>query len=500
MRLRRTLYGTIIRWYTLCTVAVLIVYTVILHEEIERGRRVPFDVQLDAHGARVASCLYADQGMLDLVHLPVHELTNAIFAVYDMAWQPLLVSMPWYYVRWRTNHLAQAEFAERIAAGKRYHGRLRNALGQDMRVSLTCAHVPPLPRSLGGSTTNASPLRVYVITANVYEPIKEFVWRQKYRAAAAVVVVSLAALGSGVILARRGLRPIKRLTRIAQLVTPEDARTRLPVSTLPEELRELAQCVNAAFDRLGTALLAERTFTSAAAHELRSPLANLIARLDALLQRTDLPDDLRNQLSVVREEAARLTRITGQLLLLARLDRAAAGESFPMTEVDVEELVRDVADSLEPSVREKHLNVEIQADAGTRVRGHEEWLLRAVYNVFHNAIKFSPPHGHLQVHITPTADGKRVLLSVSDEGPGIPAEERQRVFDRFYRGASALGTEGSGLGLAIVADIVRAHHGEVFLSTGPGGRGTTITLILPCDPRNAPPAKRPQAADVRPLT
>lgn len=485
MRGRGTLYGTIIRWYTASIVAVLVVYTVILHEEIERGRRVPFDVQLDAQGARLASLLYDDGGTLDLLHLSVQDLTNTYFAVYSEDWKPLLVSQPWAVVGWRTNYLEQAEFAERIAAGKRYHGRLRNRHGEAMRMSVVRTKLTPLPRSFGGRGDEARGTPVYVISANVYEPIRRYVWRQKYRAGAAVAAISVAAVISGMVLARRGLRPLARLTRSARLITPEDARTRLPVQELPDELRELAQCLNAAFDRLDTALLAERKFTSAAAHELRSPLAGLTARVNALLQREDLPEDVRAQLATLREEAARLTRISGQLLLLARLDRAAAGETFPAAQLDLEEIVRDAADSLQPLAEEKQVRVEVAVDTPVQVYGHEEWLLRAVYNVLQNALKFSPAGSVVRAHLTTTADNKRALLSVTDEGPGIPEEDRRRVFERFYRGSAAHATEGSGLGLAIVADIVRAHRGDVYITSGPQGRGTTVTLILPRDFRNA---------------
>lgn len=479
MRLRRTLYGTIIRWYTLCTLAVLIVYTAILYDEIERGRRVPFDVHLDGQASRIASLLYDDGGTLDLTHLPVDDLSNSLFAVYTPAWKPLLVSLPWYHVRWHTNHLDHVEFAERIAAGKRYHGQFQNVHGDDLRISALRTEVRPLPRVLGGAPATGSAARVYVICAGVYEPMDRYIWRQKYRAGIAVIVISIAIMVSGVVLTRRGLRPIKRLARTAQLITPEDARTRLPVNELPDELRELAQCLNEAFDRLDTALMAERQFTSSAAHELRSPMAGLTARLDALLQRTDLPDDARAQVAELRAEAARLARVSGQLLLLARLDRAAAGEAFPTAPVDLEDIVRDAADSLQPAAAEKQLAIRIEPEPHTTVRGHEEWLLRAVYNVLNNAIKFSPPHAQVTIALTHTSDNKRVLLSITDEGPGIPPAERTRVFERFYRGSSAHAAEGTGLGLAIVADIVRAHRGEVFVSSGPGGRGTTITLILP---------------------
>jgi len=479
MRLRRTLYGTIIRWYTLCTLAVLIVYTAILYDEIERGRRVPFDVHLDSQASRIASLLYDDNGTLDLTHLPVHDLSNSLFAVYTSAWEPMLVSLPWYYVRWHTNHLDQAEFAQRIAAGKRYHGQFLNAHGDDLRISALRTEVAPLPRVLGGVQATGGAARVYVICADEYEPIQGYIWRQKYRAGIAVAVIIIAVMLSGVILTRRGLKPVTQLARTAQLITPEDARTRLPVQELPDELRELAQCLNAAFDRLDRALMAERSFTSSAAHELRSPMAGLTARLDALVQRPDLPEDVRGHLTELRAQAARLARVSGQLLLLARLDRAAAGEAFPTTLLDLEDVVHDAVDSLQHAAAEKQIGMAIEADARPSVRGHEEWLLRAVYNVLSNAIKFSPLGGSVRVQVTHTADKKRVLLSVMDEGPGIPPAERPRVFERFYRGSGAQQADGTGLGLAIVAEIVRAHRGEVFVSGGPGGRGTTFTLILP---------------------
>ena len=119
----------------------------------------------------------------------------------------------------------------------------------------------------------------------------------------------------------------------------------------------------------------------------------------------------------------------------------------------------------------------LQGDAS--VHGHEEWLLRAVYNLVGNAVKFTALNSAVIVRIEPTADDKRVMLGVSDAGPGIPPEDRTRVLERFYRSKQTMHTEGTGFGLAIVHDVVKAHHGEIFISNGPAGKGTHITIIIP---------------------
>ncbi|MCX7004034.1 MAG: HAMP domain-containing sensor histidine kinase [bacterium] len=478
IRLRTSLFRHIVLWYTVCTMLIVAIYTLILYGEVKRGRERPFDVRLDAMAAELADDLQHSGGQLDIARLSAADLSTRAFAIFSPNWELLLASVPWQNVTWSTNTIHFGQFLERTRAGKRYHAPAKDGAGQDLRLSIAHAEIAPLvgEEAVPGATNS---LPVYVAVADMFEPTDQFLWRQKYRMATAFVVVCIAVLVSGLLVARLGVWPITLLATTAERITPEDSRTRLPVTKLPHELRVLALTLNQAFDRLDAALQSERTFTAAAAHEIRSPLAALIARAQRIRYDAALPPPLAAQLDAVLGEAERLTRLSGQLLLLARLDRAAAGEAFPTQAVDLAEVAQDVLDSLREAAAARDVHLHLRTQGATVVQGHEEWLLRAVYNLVNNAINYTARETNVVVALEPTADGTRVLLSVSDAGPGIAPGERAKVVQRFYRGDRTRATEGTGLGLAIVRDVLRAHKGELFIAEGTGGIGARITMIVP---------------------
>jgi signal transduction histidine kinase len=482
-RLRTSLFRHIVLWYTVCTMLIVAIYSLILYGEVKRGRERPFDVQLDALGARLADDLQHAQGHLDITRVTVADLSTRSFAVFSPRWQLLLASVPWQTVVWHTNDIHFSQFLERTRAGKRYHAAGKDSAGQDLRMSIARVEIAPLLND-DSAVVATNTLPAYLAVADLFEPTDQFLWRQKYRIATAFVVVCIVVLVSGLLVARLGIWPITLLAKTAERITPEDSRTRLPVTQIPHELRLLAQTLNQAFDRLDAALQSERTFTAAAAHEIRSPLAALMARIQRLRYDPQLPPALAVQLDAALLEAERMTRLSGQLLLLARLDRAAAGEAFPMQSVDLAEVAQDALDSVREAADARDVYLHLRSQGGTVVEGHEEWLLRAIYNVISNAVKYTAPATNVVVELEPTADGARVMLSVSDAGPGIAPGDRAKVAQRFYRGVRTRATEGTGLGLAIVQDVLRAHHGELFISEATGGVGTRVTLIIPV----APPA------------
>jgi two-component system sensor histidine kinase TctE len=175
--------------------------------------------------------------------------------------------------------------------------------------------------------------------------------------------------------------------------------------------------------------------------------------------------------------------LSGRLLLLARLDRAAAGEPFATSKVDLAELTQDVVDGLNDAAVSRDVHVHLRSLGQVTVEAHEEWMLRALHNVINNAIKYTEPATNVVIDIEPTADASAVMVSVSDAGPGIAPNERRHVLQRFYRGVRTHATEGTGLGLAIVHDVMRALGGDVMIAEGPGGKGARITLVVPVTPR-----------------
>jgi signal transduction histidine kinase len=213
----------------------------------------------------------------------------------------------------------------------------------------------------------------------------------------------------------------------------------------------------------------QRRFVADASHELRSPLAAIRTTLEVGLAHRD-----RAPWPEIAERAAqqsnRLEALIQQLLLLARADEHQLAASA--SEVDVDRLLRDIRGT----IAAEHVTIELESAGDSAVRGDASHLERLFRNVLDNAVR----HAETTVHIRTTTSGERVVTEVTDDGPGIPVEDRDRVFDRFVRldGSRDRASGASGLGLAIAREIVAAHHGGISVADT-GGRGTTVVIWLP---------------------
>ena len=269
-------------------------------------------------------------------------------------------------------------------------------------------------------------------------------------AISAVAAAILAALLS-VLLTRRALRPLGRLTAGAEAIARTgDPERRLPAPASTDEVRRLADTLNAMLETLDHARENERRFVADASHELRTPLTALRGNAAYVAQHGADPEVLAE----LERDATRLSTLLDDLLALAREDAAGAR---PEERVDLDALVRRVVDG-DPRV--------VVEGRGSAVAGDPEALRRAIANLVENAGKYGPPDGRITVAL----NGGRV--SVSDEGRGLDDEAATHAFERFWRGPQASG-EGSGLGLAIVRAIAERHGGTVEV------RGATFTIDLP---------------------
>jgi signal transduction histidine kinase len=239
----------------------------------------------------------------------------------------------------------------------------------------------------------------------------------------------------------------------------------LPGDGLPSEVEPLVSALNALLQRLGTSLDTQRAFVADAAHELRSPLTALKLQLQ-WLQRA--PDEAARAgaIASLSEGIDRSARLVEQLLALARSEPGAA--ETPEVNVDLGELVRQAVADTVPFALSRGTRFELSSsDTPVRLRGHPAALGAMARNLADNAVRYSPPGARVAVQVS--MDGPHPTLVVEDSGPGIPAEEQERVFDRFYRRADTA-EAGSGLGLAIVQSVARRHGAEVRLGTsGLGG-------------------------------
>ncbi|MEN6585879.1 MAG: ATP-binding protein [Sulfuricella sp.] len=264
----------------------------------------------------------------------------------------------------------------------------------------------------------------------------------------------------------RGLAPLRKVNAE---VAARDPGYLAPLASqgIPAEIAPLVNSLNGLLTRLGEALENERRFTADAAHELRTPLAALKTQAQVAL-RAEESGQRRTALENLVLGTDRATHLVEQLLTLARLDPAA--ESAAISEsCDLAALARRTLADLMPGALAKHIELELTGAESAPATGSPAMLGILLRNLVDNAILYSPPGGRVLVSVY---SGR---LEVTDSGPGIPAEERQRVFDRFYR---VLGSEvpGSGLGLSIVKRIADLHGAKLTLGEGEAGKGLRVTL------------------------
>ena len=263
-----------------------------------------------------------------------------------------------------------------------------------------------------------------------------------------------------------------------QRVREEILRQELPklhalaINDLPEEVVPLGEALNDLLQRLENAFASERNFIADAAHELRTPLTAV--RLQAqLAQRADATDQRAAALTQLLAGVDRASHLVEQLLQMARLEPDAAQFSFATLRLD--RLAKDVIGEFAPGADAKEIDLGMAKSRAVEVYGHAESLRVLLSNLVDNALRYTPGGGRVDVEID-TAAGQAVV-SVCDSGPGIPAELRARVFDRFFRCAQS-SPPGSGLGLAIVKQVARLHSGEVTLDTSADG-GLVVRFVMP---------------------
>jgi heavy metal sensor kinase len=287
-------------------------------------------------------------------------------------------------------------------------------------------------------------------------------------------VLSLGALG-GFWIARRSLAPLSHLATRAERITAEQLHERLPVAGESLELDRLAGAFNETFARLEGSFDQLKRFTADVSHELRTPLTALRAVGEVALRGRHDTEGYREVIGSMLEEVDRLTRLTDELLTLARAD---AGEArLARQDVDLAALARDVAEHLAVLAEEKEQRIVVEAHPAT-VQGDRTVLRQALVNLAVNAVKYSPERTLVRIEAG-RRDGA-AFLEVADEGPGIAPEHRERLFERFYRVDKSRSREmgGTGLGLALVKWAAEAHGGRVELDSEVG-RGSRFRIVLP---------------------
>ncbi len=303
---------------------------------------------------------------------------------------------------------------------------------------------------------------------------------------------ALLALLAGLATARRAMEPIAELTAAAREVErSRDPTVRIPRSESEDEVAELARTLESMLAALSdarieteAALTRQREFVADASHELRTPLTSVLANLELLEE--SLVGEPREAAASALRSSHRMRRLVADLLLLARAD---AGRVAPHEPIDVSSVVTDAAAELEPVAGDHELS--ISAPAGMTVLGARDELHRLILNLMENALRHTDPGTAVEAQVT--RENGEVVLAVEDDGPGIPEEMREKIFERFFRGSSDRGGS-SGLGLSIVRAVAESHHGTVGLAPPLDGRGARFVVRIPAREAAGNAGDRPPAA------
>jgi two-component system heavy metal sensor histidine kinase CusS len=291
-------------------------------------------------------------------------------------------------------------------------------------------------------------------------------------------LVMVACLG-GYWISRRALSPVDEITRVARSISVQNLSRRLTVPQTGDELQRMSETWNQVLERLDGAVHRIRQFTADASHELRTPVALILATADLALRRERTVSEYQKSLSDIRAEAERMTNLTESLLTLARSD--ADGIRLPLASVDLNEVVREVVVGIQPMAEMKSIALYTETmNSPALISANALAIQRLLRALIDNAMKYTARGGAIIVS-TAAANGG-ILLSVKDTGEGIQPEALPHIFERFFRADPARSTgSGAGLGLSIAKAIAEAHGSDIVVESTPGV-GSRFELLLRIQP------------------
>ena len=286
----------------------------------------------------------------------------------------------------------------------------------------------------------------------------------------------IALLGIALLLGRIGVNHgLKPLTDLAEQIEArgQNNLSAVPQSGLPREARVLVARINELLERLSNTIRAQKRFVADAAHQLRTPLAAVLLHAERAERATDVLSE-REALGALHRSVERAARMSAQLLALARTDPEAIA-AVELKSLDLTTLARQVGEEWVRRALDRDIDFGLSVpDHPVLVKGDERLLSEVLSNLIDNALRYGNTGGHVTLMVEA---GEQPRISVQDDGPGIPLEERARIFERFYR-LQQSDSDGCGLGLSIVDEIARLHNATVEVSSGANDRGSRFTVVF----------------------
>jgi signal transduction histidine kinase len=293
---------------------------------------------------------------------------------------------------------------------------------------------------------------------------------------ALLVAMLVASAGIGLGLSRLLLRPMRAIRETAARIGSDNLSDRIPVSDVRDELTDLAKLLNEMFDRLESAFDQIRRFSDEASHELKTPLSLIRLHAEKMLGEGELPPGFAEALLIQIEELARLNQIIDEMLFLSRAEAKAI--ALDLTPHDPARFLDNFAQDAQALAEHTGRRFEWTHTGEALAPFEDKWIRQVLLNVLTNALSVSPPGGLVRLSSSIAHGTWRV--SVEDEGPGLAADQRARIFERFVRfNAPANGDRGSGLGLTISKSIIELHGGRIYAEPASGPNGLRVTFEIP---------------------
>lgn len=282
------------------------------------------------------------------------------------------------------------------------------------------------------------------------------------------------AVAVGWFMARRALSGVAMVTRTARQISESDLESRVPLLYRHDEIDRLAFTFNQMLDRIQQLVVSMRQMNDNIAHDLRSPITRIRGLAEVTLTGAEHVDDYAQMAASTIEECDRLLQMINTMLAISRTEAGVDPATFQS--VDMAVVAEEACDLFQPLAEDKGIDLKCNAGTPCMVSGDPPMLQRLLSNLVDNAIKYTPLQGMVRVGVEP--DGDNCAISIEDSGPGIPAEDQKRVFQRFFRGDQSRTQGGAGLGLSLAHAIVTAHGGSISIESIPE-KNTVFWVRLP---------------------